>query len=177
MLSAAPSTMPYTQASSWDTISSQTGDQGYVSPLIDLYLKWDADLGDLYEDSPADREPVSYNDVLDAPSGSEADPAKSKSIHSKDKSYRQTVCVVRSYMKLSFIQKLEYICPSCQDNPWTGRSHPTGKVSISMPADDWFCTKIEQMNLHLLQGHVTRPGDRNWLQFNHFIKPPKPQMK
>ena len=31
-----------------------------------------------------------------------------------------------------------------------------------MPADNWFCSKIEEMNLHLHQGHISRTGDRNW---------------
>ena len=54
---------------------------------------------------------------------------------------------------------------------------PHSKVSVAIPADDWFCSKIEQMNLHLLQGHISRTGDRNWLQGDQFIKPPKSQIK
>ena len=113
-----------------------------MSPLIDLYLDQDSDLEPIYN-SPTDWEPVSYDDVLDALSGSESDPADSESICSEDKSYRETVCAVRSYMKWPFIPELEYVCPSRQDNLWTGsRSHSTGKVSVAMPADDWFCYKI-----------------------------------
>ena len=91
----------------------------------------------------------------------------------------RTRVIGRQFMhKWSFIPELEYVCPSHQDNPWTGsRSHPTGKVSVPMPADNWFCSKIEQMNLHLLQGHLTRTGDRNWLQFDQFIKLLKSQIK
>ena len=56
------------------TATPQPGDQqGYVSPLVDLYLEWDSDLEALYEDSPAFRKPVSYEDILDAPSGSEVE--------------------------------------------------------------------------------------------------------
>ena len=58
-----------------------------------------------------------YEDVLDAPSSSEADPADSESIRSEDQSYRETVRATRSYMKWSFIPELEYVCPSRQDNP------------------------------------------------------------
>ena len=47
-----------TQASSWDSAPLQTGDQGYVSPLIDLYPERDSHLEALYEVSPADWEPV-----------------------------------------------------------------------------------------------------------------------
>ena len=137
VLSADPTAAPSTQASSWDTAPPQTGDQGYVSPLIDLYLEQNSDLEALYEDSPADQELVSYEDVSDAPSGSEADPA----ICSENQSYWETVPAVTSYMKWSFHPELEYVCP-CQDNLWTGsRSHPTGKVLVAMPADNWFCYK------------------------------------
>ena len=107
-----------------------------------------------------DKEAVSYEDVLDAPPGLEADPTESESICTEDQSYRETVCVVRSYMKWSFIPELEYVCPSRQDNPWTG------KVSVCMPADDWFCSKIEQMNLHLLQGHENNALPAIVLSFN-----------
>ena len=45
-----------------------------------------------------------------------------------------------------------------------------------MPVDDWFCPKLKQMNLHLFQGHVSMAGDRNWLQTDQFLKPPKSQV-
>ena len=103
----------------------------------------DSDLEALYKDSPADPEPVSYEDVLDAHSGSEADPA--------DSVIGKQFVWSESYMKWSIIADLEYVYPSRQDNPWTGsRSHPTGKVLAAMPAGDWSCSKIEQMKLHLL---------------------------
>ena len=85
MLCVSPTTASLAQASGWDT-TSPTGDQEYVSPLIHLYPEQDSYLEALYEDSPADQEPVSYEDVLDAPSGSEADPADSESICSEDQS-------------------------------------------------------------------------------------------
>ena len=47
-----------------------------MCPPIDLYPERESDLQALYEDGPADREPVSYEDILDAPSVSEADPAE-----------------------------------------------------------------------------------------------------
>ena len=61
---------------------------------------------------------------------------------------------------------------SCQDNRWTGsRSQPTRKASVAVQVDDRFCPKFKQRNLHLLQGHVSRSRDRNWLQMDQFIKP------
>ena len=108
MLSASPTPVPTSQASNWDP-PPQKGDQGYVSPLVDLYPEQDSDLEALYADSPADREPVSYEDALDAVSGSEADPAESESIHSEDHSYRETVHMIKSYMRWSFIPDLECV--------------------------------------------------------------------
>ena len=81
MLSVGPFTMPSTQASSWDNVPPQTGDQGYVSPLIDFYPEQDSDLEALYDISPADPEPVSYEDVLDAPFSSEANPCSRIRVH------------------------------------------------------------------------------------------------
>ena len=90
VLSAGPNAVPSIQASSWYFAPPQVGNQGYVS-LIDLYPECDSDLEALYKDSPADWELVSYEDILDAPSSSEADPADSEPIHSEDQSYRETV--------------------------------------------------------------------------------------
>ena len=103
-------------ASNWDS-TPQTGEQGYISPLIDFYPKQDSYLEALYKDNPADQEVLSYEDILDAPSSSEADPAEWESIRSEDQSYRKTVHAVRSYMQWSFIPELEYVCSFHQDNP------------------------------------------------------------
>ena len=95
VLSAGP-TVSSTQASSWDTTPPHTGDQGYVSPLIDPYPERDSDLEALYENIPEDWEPVLYKEFLDAVSGSEADPVELESICSEDQSYRETVQAVSS---------------------------------------------------------------------------------
>ena len=90
-------------------------------------------------------------------SGSEAHLGDTEALHSEDQSYRETVHGIRSYMKWSFILDHEYVCPSRQDNPWMGkRSQPSGKVSVAMPAADWFSFNIEQMNLHMIQDHMPR---------------------
>ena len=84
MLSASSTSTPTAQANDWDTAPPPTGDQAYVSPLIDLNQDWDSDVEALY-DSPTDQELVSYDDVLDDPSGS----ADSESIRSEDQSFRE----------------------------------------------------------------------------------------
>ena len=81
-------------------------------------------------------------------------------------------------MNWSFISDHEYVCPSHQDNPWTGKCfQPIDKVSVAMLTDDWFCMKFEQLNLHLIEGHTCGSGDRNWLPTDPFVKPPKSQAR
>ena len=63
---------------------------------------------------------MSYDDIQEAPSSSEADPTDTETLHPEDQSYRDTVCGIRSYMKWSFIPDHKYVCPSHQDNPWMG---------------------------------------------------------
>ena len=63
VFSTGPTTTPLlSRASSWDTAPQASGDQGYVSPLIAVYPDSDMDLEALF-DSPADRAPVSYDDL------------------------------------------------------------------------------------------------------------------
>ena len=96
VLSTGPtSAPPVSRTTSWDTAPPDSGDQGYVSPLIDLYPELDSDLEALY-DSPADWAPVSNNNLQDVPSDSEADPADSESLHTEDQSCRETVRAIRS---------------------------------------------------------------------------------
>ena len=68
VLSAGPTTAPLSRASGWETGTPASGDQGYTSPLIDLYPDQDLDLEALYG-SPDDRAPVSC-DLQEVPSGS-----------------------------------------------------------------------------------------------------------
>ena len=54
VLSTGPTMAPpLSRASSWYTTPQASGDQGYVSPLIDLYSESNLDMEALY-DSPAD---------------------------------------------------------------------------------------------------------------------------
>ena len=42
------------------------------------------------------------------------------------------------------------------------------------PPEDWFCRKFE-MNLYIIDGHVSRSGERGWLRTDQFLKVPKTQ--
>ena len=53
---------------------------------------------------------------------------------------------------------------------------PTGWKNICcLPPEDWFCRKFEQMNLYIIDGHVSRSGERGWLRTDQFLKVPKTQ--
>ena len=79
-------------------------------------------------------------------------------------------------MECSFIPDREYTAQSRHDNPWTStRSQPVGKISNAFPPEDWFCRKFEQMNLYIIDGHVSRSGEKGWLHTDQFLKVPKTQ--
>ena len=88
------------RTSSWDTTPPASRDQGYVSPLIDLYPEWDSDLEALY-DSSTDRAPVSYDNLQEYPSDTAAGQADLESLFTEDQIYRETVRAIRSYTKWS----------------------------------------------------------------------------
>ena len=73
-----------------------------------LYADRDSELEALLDT----RSEVSYEDLQEAPSGSEADQADWEHLHPED----------QSYMKWSFILDHEYVCPSYQDSLCTSRS-------------------------------------------------------
>ena len=64
---------------------------------------------------------------------------------------------------------------SCQDdNPFTGsRSSQTGKVSVKVPVDEWFCKKFEKLNITLQEGYLTCNSETAGLSKDQCIKPPK----
>ena len=78
-------------------------------------------------------------------------------------------------MTRSFNPDHKYVSPSRQDNPCM--VEPSDKVSIAVPTDDWFCSEIGQMNLHLLQDHISSSGDFRLTSDQPEFKPPKSQAR
>ena len=121
MLSAGPTTRPTaappSQASNWD-LTPQTGNQGYVFPLIDLYLNgtqiWRPYMrtvlqtGNQYLRRPFWMLPLVQTLIQ-----------QSESIRNEDLSCRETIRAFKSYVKWSFIPDHDYVCPACQDNSCT----------------------------------------------------------
>ena len=46
---------------------------------------------------------------------------------------------------------------------------------VGFPPEDWFCQKFKQMNLYIIDGHVSRSGERGWLRTDQFLKVTKTQ--
>ena len=46
-----------------------------------------------------------------------------------------------------------------------------------MPADDWFCQKLERINLTVAEGYPSRSQEAGGLRTDQFIRNPKPQDK
>ena len=65
-----------------------------------------------------------------------------------------------------------------QDNPFAGpKAQPTGKVLVTMPTDEWLCSKMGKLNLTLTEGYPSRSSEAGGLLKDQFISPPKSQAK
>ena len=94
----------------------------------------------------------------------------------EDQNYHETVRGVRAFMGWTHIPDLEYSPTSRADNPWIGhRSQPVGKISILLPPEDWFCKKLENMNLVLIEGYPSKSSEPGGLHMDQFIRPSKSQ--
>ena len=88
--------------------------------------------------------------------------------------YRETMRGVRSFMNWHKIPEFETVSSAADDNPFAGAHvQPTGKVSVSLPVDDWLCRKMSKLNLTITEGYPTRNTDNAGLLRDQFIKPPR----
>ena len=55
------------------------------------------------------------------------------------------------------------------------RFQPVGNISVALHPEDWFCRKFWQMNLYIIDGHVSCSGERGWLRTDQYLKVPKMQ--
>ena len=92
---------------------------------------------------------------------------------SAEQSYRETLRGVRSFMAWKDIPEFDSASSSQDDNPFTGRSSLTGKVSVKVPVDEWLCKKFEKINITLQEGYPTHNSETAGLSKDQFIKPPK----
>ena len=81
-------------------------------------------------------------------------------------------------MKWSHIPDIDSGATTSEDNPFSGpKMHTPGKVSVTLPTDEWLCKKMSKLNLTLTQGYPTRASEAGDLLRDQFVWPPKSQSK
>ena len=97
---------------------------------------------------------------------------------SEEQTYRETMSGIRSFMGWSHIPEMDTTASRSEDNPFAGpKAHPTGKVSVTMPTDEWLCNKMAKINLTLTEGYPSRSSEAGGLLKDQFVRPPKSQAK
>ena len=97
---------------------------------------------------------------------------------SEEQSYRETMRGIRSFMNWSHIPDIDSGATTSEDNPFSGpKMHTPGKVSVTLPTDEWLCKKLSKLNLTLTQGYPTRASEAGGLLRDQFVRPPKSQTK
>ena len=67
---------------------------------------------------------------------------------------------------------------SSDDNPFAGpKLQKPGKVSVSLPNDEWLCSKLNKLSLTLVQGYPSRTTEAGTLQRDQFVRTAKSQSK
>ena len=93
---------------------------------------------------------------------------------SEEQNYRETMSGIRSFMGWSHIPEMDTTASRSEDNPFTGpKTQPTGKVSVSMPTDEWLCNKMGKLNLTLTEGYLSRSSEGGGLLKDQFVCPPR----
>ena len=99
---------------------------------------------------------------------------------SEEQNYRETMSGIRSFMGWNHIPEMDTAASKSEDNPFARpKTQPTGKVSVSMPTDEWLCSKMGKLNLTLTEGYPSRCSEAGGLLKDQFIRrpPPKSQAK
>ena len=97
---------------------------------------------------------------------------------SEEQSYRETMRGIRSYMGWTHIPDMDSGTKSSDDNPFAGpKLQSPGKVSVSLPTDEWLCSKLNKLNLTLVQGYPSRTTEAGTLQRDQFVRTAKSQPK
>ena len=97
---------------------------------------------------------------------------------SEEQNYRETMSGVRSFMGWTHILEVDSALSSSEDNPFAApKQQPAGKTSVNLPTDDWFCRKMDRLNLTLVQGYPSRSSEAGGLQRDQFVKHSKLQGK
>ena len=83
---------------------------------------------------------------------------------SAEQTYRETMRGIRSYMGWANIPDVDSSNTASDDNPFSGPKEPVpGKVSVTMPTEDWLCKKLSKLNVTLTEGYPTRSTEAGGL--------------
>ena len=97
---------------------------------------------------------------------------------SEEQNYRETMSGIRSFMGWYHIQEIDTATSKSEDNPFAGpKAQPTGKVSVTMPMDEWLCSKMGKLNLTLTEGYPSCRSEAGGLLKDQFVLNPKSQSK
>ena len=99
-------------------------------------------------------------------------------IPSAEQTCRETMRVIRSYMGWTNIPDVDSSNTASDDNPFSGSKVPVpGKVSVTMPTEEWLCKKLSKLNVTLTEGYPTRSTEAGGLMKDQFLRPAKSQSK
>ena len=94
---------------------------------------------------------------------------------SHKQNYRETMRGIRSFMGWTHIPDMDTAASTSDDNPFAGpKTQPAGKISVSMPTDEWLCSKMGKLNLNLTEGYPSRSSEAGGLLKDQFVRPPPP---
>ena len=66
-------------------------------------------------------------------------------------------------MGLSHVPDMDISAAPSEDNPFAvPKTQATGKLSDQMPTDDWLYTKLNKLNLTLVEGYPIRSSRSQW---------------
>ena len=89
---------------------------------------------------------------------------------SEEQNYRKTMSGIRSFMGWSHIPEIDTATSKSEDNPFAGpKTQPTGKVSVTMPMDEWLCSKMGKLNLALTEGYPSHSSEAGGLLKDQFV--------
>ena len=93
---------------------------------------------------------------------------------SEEQNYCESMSGIRSFMGWNHIPEIDTATSKSEDNPFAGpKVQPTGKVSVTMPTDEWLCNKMGKLNLTLTEGYPSRSTEAGGLLKDQFVRPPK----
>ena len=176
---AGSDTSQPSQAPETSGVTGQSTVQRHMSSAFDTARKDDSsstsDSDSVASDRPAVDLYPEEGELSDEPDVSFTDPDQSLS---EEQSYRETMRGIRSYMGWTHIPDMDSGTKSSDDNPFAGPKLQTpGKVSVSLPTDEWLCSELNKLNLTLVQDYPSRTTEAGTLQRDQFVRSAKSQSK